>query len=422
MFSGRISETKIDSGTLVVAVDLAKNKNIAYARKVQGADLKMGSFGHSRPEFQRIFDTVMRFSKEQKCNKVVVCMESTSVYGIPLQHFLMYKPITLVLINPLHTKRAKEITDNTPNKSDEKDPQIMADIAQLGRFLSVVIPEGVEADLRHNVHARDRAIVRRGVLCNQVHDLTFEIFPELLGIMNDLRTATVQQLLKGFCRPIDILALGMDGLSKKIFSFSRGRMRDSEKKAKALYEAAKSSVGIRHGSESIAFEIKNLINEIETIQKYIDTIEVKLKELLQRVPYSKWLLSIPRLGSTTVAAIIGEFGNLPSFQTIDEVMKFAGLNLYEISSGKQKSNCRISKRGRSLLRKFLYYAALNMIRKGGIFHETYKEYKQANRMKHVEAIVAISRKLLRVMYALVRTECLYVRGYRKPLAKALQAA
>lgn len=146
MFSGRIVDTKISSGTLITAIDLGKVKNVAYCREVNGKDLKIGSFGHNRADYQRIYERIMRFPKEQECNNVVICMESTSVYGIPLQHFLMYKPVKLVLVNPFHTKRAKEITDNSPNKSDDKDPMVMADIVQLGRFLSVVIPEGVTAD------------------------------------------------------------------------------------------------------------------------------------------------------------------------------------------------------------------------------------------------------------------------------------
>jgi transposase len=46
-------------------------------------------------------------------------------------------------------------------------------------------------------------------------------------------------------------------------------------------------------------------------------------------------------------------------------MKPAGLDLYEISSGKRRGERRISKRGKSLPRKILYYAAIQIIRKNG---------------------------------------------------------
>ena len=158
MYSGIDREVVVDSKTLIVAIDLAKGKNIVYARKVQGPDSILGCFTHRRPEYQRVYEKIIKFKNKNECCNVIVAMESTSVYGIPLQQFLMDKPLTLVLVNPLHVKRAKEITDNSPNKSDEKDPKVMADLVQFRRFLSVVIPEGIEADLRHLTHARERAL------------------------------------------------------------------------------------------------------------------------------------------------------------------------------------------------------------------------------------------------------------------------
>lgn len=412
MHSGIDREVVINSKTLVVAIDLAKGKNIVYARKVQGPDAKLGEFTHRRSEYQRIYEKIMKFKEKHNCSNVLVTMESTGVYGIPLQHFLMNKPVTLVLVNPVHVKRAKEITDNSPNKSDDKDPKVMADLVQFRRFLTVVIPEGIEADLRHFTNARERALLRLDVLCNQVHDLVFEIFPEYLQIFKDMRTKTFLNLLKNYTRPIDIVSLGLDGIRDRIFKYSRGRKRDIKQVSEALYEAAKVSVGIKHGSESITFEIKSLVDQIESTQVYIKELESEISNKLHQIPYSKWLLSVPRLGKITASVIIGEFADMRSFKSIGELMKFAGLNLYEISSGKRKGNCRISKRGRTLLRKFLYYGALNMIRKGGIYHDTYKAYYRKGRMMHTEAIVAISKKLLRLIYALVRDECFYENGYK----------
>lgn len=45
-----------------------------------------------------------------------------------------------------------------------------------------------------------------------------------------------------------------------------------------------------------------------------------------------------------------------------KIMKLAGLDLYEISSGRREGQRRISNRDRSLLRKMLFYAAIQIIR------------------------------------------------------------
>ncbi len=70
------------------------------------------------------------------------------------------------------------------------------------------------------------------------------------------------------------------------------------------------------------------------------------------------ILSLKGIGTVTAAGLIGEVGDFSKFATISEVMKLAGLDLYEVSSGKHRGKLRISKRGRPLMRKLLYFAAL----------------------------------------------------------------
>jgi len=91
-------------------------------------------------------------------------------------------------------------------------------------------------------------------------------------------------------------------------------------------------------------------------------------------------------------------------------MKLAGLNLYEISSGNYQGERHISKRGRPLLRKLLYFAALNATKRGGIMYQKYQEMIGRG-MKKLKAQIAISRKLLRLMYALVRDNRDYTHNY-----------
>jgi transposase len=42
----------------------------------------------------------------------------------------------------MHTKKMKEVNDNSPLKTDDKDPRVIADIIRLGRALNIVVPEG----------------------------------------------------------------------------------------------------------------------------------------------------------------------------------------------------------------------------------------------------------------------------------------
>ena len=133
-------------------------------------------------------------------------------------------------------------------------------------------------------------------------------------------------------------------------------------------------------------------------------------EHLKEIPYSHSILSIKGIGKVTAAGLIGEVGDFREFGTISEITKLAGLDLFEISSGKHKGRRRISKRGRPLMRKLLYFAAINVVRINGILHEPYQQML-SNGMPKVKALIAIARKLLRIIFALARDNTAYMDNY-----------
>ena len=135
-------------------------------------------------------------------------------------------------------------------------------------------------------------------------------------------------------------------------------------------------------------DIRHILVQLEMLKILIAEIESEMEIALGRIPYSSKLFSIKGLGVVSVAGIIGEIGDFNKFQTQGEIMKLAGLDLYEISSGKMKGRRRISKRGSSLLRKILYYAAIQTIRKNGILHDYYTRLTDKG-MKRMMALVAV---------------------------------
>ena len=76
--------------------------------------------------------------------------------------------------------------------------------------------------------------------------------------------------------------------------------------------------------------------QLEMIDGFIAEIEAEMVAILLRISYSARLLSIKGLGVVSVAGIIGEVGDFMKFGTQSEIMKLAGLDLYEISSGKRR--------------------------------------------------------------------------------------
>ena len=148
----------VKEGTLIATVDIGATTNTGYCTTLDGRDIKVFKFGNTREGFEKFWHMVVAAQNRFQCTEVMVGYESTGPYAEPLVHYLMDKPVRIVQVNPLHTKRLKEVNDNSPGKTDDKDPRVIADIIRLGRALSVVVPEGDAAYLRRLNNARERHV------------------------------------------------------------------------------------------------------------------------------------------------------------------------------------------------------------------------------------------------------------------------
>lgn len=399
---------KVNEKTLIVTVDLGKTTNTGYGRCPNRKEIKPFEFFNNGQGFKKFWDRIVQAKEANYLEEIVVGFESTGSYGEPLQHFLMKRSVTLVQVNPMHTKRLKELQGNSPNKTDRKDPRVIADIIELGHALTVIIPEGVAAELRRLTHARERVSRRRTALFNQIQDLVFIIFPEFLQVIKDIKILSAQYLLRHYPCPEEVVQCGLENLSFILRRISRGKLK--EERVQALYAAAEHSVGLQEGRRAILLEMQEILSGIESADKFILKVEQEMAALLPEIPYSHSILSLKGIGEVTAAGLIGEVGDFGKFHTLSEVIKLAGLNLFEISSGKHKGNRHISKRGRSLLRKILFFAALNTVRTGGVMYATYQRHLGKG-MPRIKALVAVERKLLGILFALVRDHSEFIVDY-----------
>jgi len=403
----------------MVTVDIGVASNTGYCATVDGRDIKPFKFDNSREGFEKFWHMVVATKSRFACDEIIAGYESTGPYGEPLAHYLMSKPVSIVQVNPMHTKKMKEVNDNSPLKTDDKDPRVIADIIRLGRTLAVVVPEGDAAYLRRLNNARERHVGEQTALLNQLQQLVFVIFPEFKTVLKNMKGKTARYLLTRYTTPEKISTLSRETLGEEMRKRSMGKYRSND--AEILINLARNTIGIKEGVSGIVLDIRHILIQLEAEARYIAEIEAEMVVTLQRIPASGRLLSIKGLGVVSVAGLIGEVGDFSKFRTRSEIMKLAGLDLYEISSGKRKGQRRISKRGRSLLRKILYYAAIQMVKKNGIMYDYYTRLTNRG-MLRMKALIAVARKLLGIIHAIVRDNRDYIGAYHAPKRRMIKKA
>jgi transposase len=396
----------IKPDVLVVGIDVAKRRHVALCRRPDGLKEKPFAFANNRSGFEKLLGKAEDSKRRTGCCSLLFALEATGHYGHALRQFLADEGHGLVGINPAHTKWAKELEDNSPEKSDPKDAGLIADLAAQGRGRPLMIPRGAFADLRRLGKLRQRLVAERTRLTNRYHGLVDLVLPELAGIVRDVACRTMLRMFRKWPTAADIVQAEDSVFEDQLWRWSRGHIERT--RIAEIRRVAKDGVGLRDGLKAAKLEMRQLLAGLERVAGDLAEVEGAQEEMLLQVPYARLLLSVPGLGPVSVAIILGETGDLRSYTSAEALIKLAGFNLYRIASGAFKGKTRITKRGRPLLRHQLFLAALRLGRRGGAL----EDFHDRLRARKVGPQVAVggSRKLLRLLFALVRDDQVYEPG------------
>ena len=395
---------QVTDTTLVVGIDIGSQTHYARAFDNRGRELtkRVFSFQNDIEGFNSFYAWTQKLQKENDKAAVLIGCEPTGHYWFAFSKYVSDHQMTLVMVNPFSVKKIKELDDNSPKKTDAKDPKTIAKLVVDGRYSIPYMPEGIYAEIRDLVYSRDRIMKQHNISANRIQRWLSIHFPEYLGIYTRFDAASGMAVLEKAPLPKEIITLGVSGI-RKIWHDKKLRGRGvTEDRAKILVEAAHNSVGLG-GGYGTKSELYMLLEEHRLWTSQLENINKVLEEAIQQVKYVDKLLDIKGIGTVTIAGFIAEVGDIRRFKSPKQIQKYAGLELVENSSGKHKGRSKISKRGRRKLRKILYQVMIPLLARNREFREIYDYYvtRVKNPLKRRQAMIAVSCKLIRVFYAVL---------------------
>lgn len=391
--------------TMVGGIDIAKK--VHWARFVDWRGIPIGKairIENNKEGFAHIVAEIERLRMQAGMEDVVLGMEPTGPYWKALAWRLKSMGLHVVTVNTYHTKQAKELDDNSPTKSDQKDALVIARLVKDGRYYEPYLPEDVYAELRVCANSRISLVRKMNSVKNRVTGLLDEYFPEFSSVFKKpLKGKASLHLLKTCPFPNHLLELGMEGVLaevKKAVKKSVGK-----KKVAALLAVARDSVGVTYGLESARMQLRLLVEELTFLSGQLEQIEARMDVLLEHTGYKEQLIGIKGIGVISAAAFLGEIGDPMRFDNPRQISRMAGYNLVENSSGQNKSGTSISKRGRKQLRALLYRMALVMVSKNNELKQLYQYLigRKDNPLKKKQAMVVISKKIITIIYQMLKT-------------------
>ncbi|GAA0370990.1 IS110 family transposase [Bacillus horti] len=400
--------TRITESTLVVGADIAKKVHVARAVDFRGIELGKDCVFHNDQEgLTKLSEWMKELGRMQEKTDIVFGIEPTGHYWFPLAAFLEEQGIQVVVVNPHHVNKSKELEDNSQTKSDYKDAKVIADLVRNGKYSVPNLPTKEYAELRILMNLRGKITVNLNQVKARITGWTDRYFPEYPTVFKDWTGKASRMTLRQFPTPEEILAEGARGaLTHWKTEIKQGI---GIKRAERLYVAAMSSIGLTEGLAAARIELAALLEQYDLYVKQEETIMTSVMQILEKIPGTEHMLSVPGVGVLTVAGFLAEVGDLNNYDHGQQIIRLAGLNLTENSSGKRKGKTGISKRGRSRLRALLFRVMLPMVARNAEFKALHKYYttRSQNPLKKKQSMIALCGKLIRVFYTLGTTQKMY---------------
>lgn len=382
---------------VVVAIDISKGR-LDYGCYGWGRASRVPRLRQDEAGFVAL-EGVLREQQEQG-KEVWVALEPTGPYGLCLQEWLQDRGWKVVLVNPYHVKRTREVSDSSPGSSDAKSPRVIADLIWRGRYYLARMLEGPYGELRAASGEWQALSKDRTRLRNQAQALLELWFPEVRTVFRDPLAKSLRGVIRSYGSVGEIRHRGRARLRRVVAKATGHR---GQHRAEAIWAAAERSVALRSGQEARQRHLVGVLERLEVVERRQEEVKGEMAVLLAQCPEASCLLSVPGVKVLTAARLLGECGCFADFPTEGRLEKFVGLNLVAVSSGKVQGQAHLSKRGRAGARAALCQAVVGMVRRGRLYHAESQRLRAAG-AKWPEIRVALARQLLALLYALARDQ------------------
>lgn len=385
---------------IYVGIDVAKDKHDCFAINSDGEILiENFSFKNNLDGFNLFFNSISNFNESFK--NIKVGLEATGHYSNNILNFLTSKGFNVYVINPLQTNLYRKGQSLRKTKTDKLDARFIATMLITDNLKPYSNLSYHISELKSLVRHRFRLIEERSKFKVSLSRLITIVFPELEKIVWSISQNSILYLLNEIPSTKDISSCNLKHLTTLLEKYSKGKY--SRDKAIEIRDLAKVSIGTN--SPSISFELRQVIQTILFLQFQIDEIDKELKKSLDEL--NSPIMSIPGISYVTAAFILAEIGDINNFDSPSKLQAFAGLDPSTYQSGKfTATHSTMVKRGSKYLRWALLTATRLVCMRDKTFND-YKNQKLAEGKHYFVALSHTSKKLIRVIFYLLKTNQTY---------------
>jgi transposase len=284
-------------------------------------------------------------------------------------------------------------------KTDAKDAYVIAETARMRRDLTVV---DTGTDLVRNLAVligyRADLIADRVRMINRLRDLMTSVFPSLERAFDYSSHKGALMLLTGYATPDRIRRIGQSRLT----GWLRNRhVRGSAEVAARAIAAAKTQTVVLPGQDLCAGIITELATAILGLDDRLKALDAQIEATFTEHPKAAIIQSMPGFGSFLGASLLVGANDLRAFPSAGHLAAAAGLVPVPNDSGRRTGNLHRPLRYSRSLRHVFYLSAQTSMMRAGPNRDYYLK-KRAHGATHSQAVIALARRRVDVLWALLR--------------------
>ena len=323
--------------------------------------------------------------------RLIAALEPTGTYGDPLRQALQRAGVLVHRVSPKHAADYAEVFDGVPSQHDGKDAAVVAELAALGKSWPwpLLTPTEAEQELAYQVEWMDGQRRQMMLWCGRVEALLSRHWPEATRIL-PIRSGTLLRCLARYGGPRG-LAAAPDALERVQ---GWGGCYLAAAKAQALVDSARQTVGVALGPWEEE-RLRRYAQQIQQCRAETRACQRRLQVLTSDHGTIRALGAV--VGVPTACVLWVELGDPSAYHCAAAYRKAMGLNLAERSSGKWQGQLKLSKRGSSSVRRWLYLAALRWVGREPV-RSWYVRQKGQRHGEGKPAVIGVMRKLALALY------------------------
>jgi len=343
------------------------------------------------------FDTLLKYLSSYSKEEILIAMEATGIYHLPLLSFLLENSFKSVVVNPILIKSFIGSTTLRKTKNDKKDAASIA-LFSLKSYQSLHLASSDDIEnIRPLICERENLSKEIARLKTEIKAILVQLFPELLKNINIFTKSILNLLLKAPSRKAK-----KKKIQKILDDTSGNKVKIT---ADEILSLAKNSIAIsdKYLEKVLSSKIRRLI----TIQDELSFLDEELQNSLEDTDINddiEILQSIPSIGSVTSKNFMVEVSSIDKFKSVKQLCAFIGIDPSIKQSGTSINyKGKISKRGNANLRRTIWQMTIGTIRSCEKF-KAYFTKKREEGKKFKQAVIAVANKLLKTIFVLLKNK------------------